>query len=167
MDYLSLEKVKRCLTSVGVLVKDGKVLMVYHEDYGKWLLPGGHIKNTETPNQTVEREFFEETGLKVEVIGEKQVFDVKYERESLVLPFHVEVHPINKEKCKQHVAFVYWVKVVGDISEIFSSEPDVTDYKWVGLEDLKVMGLIDNMKKIVRFAIKNYPAEKRRPSLMM
>ncbi len=33
----------------------------------KWELPGGKVENGEDPNQTVEREFLEETGYKVEV----------------------------------------------------------------------------------------------------
>lgn len=54
---------------VGVLVcRDGKVLMgrrMGKNGYGTWSMPGGHLDNGETPEQTAIRETLEETGLKV------------------------------------------------------------------------------------------------------
>lgn len=160
MGYLSSQRTRRCLTSVGVLVKDKKVLVVYHKNLGEWLFPGGHIKSDETPDQAAEREFFEETGLKVKVVGKKQNFDSEQENESLIIPFHVDLHPINDGKCEQHVAFCYWVKEEGAGGEIVPKEDEVTDYGWIGIEDFKNIKLINNIKKIAHYAIENYPLRK-------
>ena len=49
----------------GLLLKDGKVLLV-KTSYSKWLtLPGGGIKKGETTKEAVKRELKEETGIKV------------------------------------------------------------------------------------------------------
>jgi ADP-ribose pyrophosphatase YjhB (NUDIX family) len=51
----------------GVLSEKGKVLLVQHEKNGKqyWLLPGGGVDFGETLEEALEREFLEETSLKV------------------------------------------------------------------------------------------------------
>ncbi|ATY16976.1 NUDIX hydrolase (plasmid) [Amycolatopsis sp. AA4] len=50
----------------GVLVRDGRVLLVRNER-DEWELPGGRIEPEETPEQCVAREIAEETGLRVDV----------------------------------------------------------------------------------------------------
>jgi mutator protein MutT len=73
----------------GVLVRDGRVLLVRNERE-EWELPGGRIEPGETPEQCVAREITEETGLSVTVaeildawvyhiaVARKDVFIVTY-----------------------------------------------------------------------------------------
>jgi len=61
--------VRKCVVASGVLIRDGRVLMIRHRRLGVYLYPGGHVENGETPLETVVREFEEETGLRVEPIG--------------------------------------------------------------------------------------------------
>jgi ADP-ribose pyrophosphatase YjhB (NUDIX family) len=53
----------------GVLSDQGKVLLVQHEKNGHeyWLLPGGGVNFGETLEKALEREFIEETSLRVQV----------------------------------------------------------------------------------------------------
>jgi 8-oxo-dGTP pyrophosphatase MutT (NUDIX family) len=44
---------------------DGRVLLVHHKKYGRWMCPGGHIEPDELPDDAVLREVWEETGLRV------------------------------------------------------------------------------------------------------
>lgn len=59
---------KLCYTAGGMLIHRNKVLLVKHKKLGVWLNPGGHIDENELPHQAAEREFFEETGVKVRAI---------------------------------------------------------------------------------------------------
>jgi len=54
--------VKKCIVASGVLVRDGKVLLVKHPKLGVYIYLGGHVEEGETPIEAVEREFREETG---------------------------------------------------------------------------------------------------------
>lgn len=54
--------------SMCLILKDGKVLMILNtrgENKDRWNFPGGHSESTETPEQCVLREVFEETGLRL------------------------------------------------------------------------------------------------------
>jgi len=50
----------------GVLVDktSGKVLLIYKENTGEWLLPKGKMEKGELPEKTAKREIYEETGYK-------------------------------------------------------------------------------------------------------
>lgn len=53
----------------GILVRDGRVLLVRHEREGAsyWVVPGGHVEEDEPLEVTLKREFREEIGLEVRV----------------------------------------------------------------------------------------------------
>lgn len=61
----SVQTPKLCYTAGGILIHKGKVLLVKHKKLGIWLNPGGHIDEDELPHEAAEREFFEETGIRV------------------------------------------------------------------------------------------------------
>ncbi len=56
------------IRAAGILVREGKILLVRHEKNGKsyWLLPGGGVDYGETAEEGLKREFREEVGLEVE-----------------------------------------------------------------------------------------------------
>lgn len=59
---------KLCYTSGGILIHENKVLLIKHKKLKNWLNPGGHIDEGELPHQAAEREFFEETGVRVKAL---------------------------------------------------------------------------------------------------
>lgn len=59
-------------SAAGIVVRGGKVLLVRHTygaGRGMLIIPGGYVKNGETPQAACEREIFEETGVKAKPQG--------------------------------------------------------------------------------------------------
>ena len=53
------------------VVQQAQVLLVHHRALDKWLPLGGHIELDEDPEQAALREVREESGLDVELLGER------------------------------------------------------------------------------------------------
>src|SRR3712207_9577083 len=66
------ERTGRHFTVAVFVVSEGKVLLHRHRKLGMWLPPGGHIERDELPDDAAVREVFEETGIRVELVGEKR-----------------------------------------------------------------------------------------------
>ena len=64
----------------GILVHDGKILLVLESKENKYIIPGGGVEKGETLEQCCEREMLEETGMKVRVgqnfLAIEELFDV-------------------------------------------------------------------------------------------
>ena len=68
LDEKKLER-QYCASAYVIDFENKKVLLMYNKKLCKWLQPGGHIEGKETPEETVIREVFEETGIKIKLIG--------------------------------------------------------------------------------------------------
>jgi 8-oxo-dGTP pyrophosphatase MutT (NUDIX family) len=105
---------KICYTAGGVLIDDGKVLLIKHKKLGIWLNPGGHVDEGELPHETAEREFFEETGVKVKAVdvwnlpimnNEFSLLNKGDDRKSFKPnPISTNLHWVNKESYKLRLA---------------------------------------------------------------
>lgn len=70
----------------GILIEDGKILMVRHQSLGNgsflWNVPGGGMEYGQSAEVSLKREFVEETGLIIKVC------DFLFVHELLVKPLH-------------------------------------------------------------------------------
>lgn len=64
-----------------ILDKNKRVLLCHRRDYDKWNLPGGGVKNSESPWEGVKREVKEETGFNIKVIKISNIYFKPKERE--------------------------------------------------------------------------------------
>ncbi len=60
-----------CASVFVVNPNNSKILLCHHQKFNCWVQPGGHIENNETPEETALRETYEETGVRVKLIGER------------------------------------------------------------------------------------------------
>ena len=51
------------ITASGLVINDGKVILIYHPYIKQWFQPGGHIDDGESPIEAAIREVYEETGI--------------------------------------------------------------------------------------------------------
>lgn len=123
-----------CASAYTIDFENKKVLLMYNKKLNKWLQPGGHIEGKEIPEETAKRETFEETGIKIKIIGPS--FDnQKYQ------PIAIE-HYINKVGDMIDIQFV----AIPETKELLNNENNKT--VWFSIDDLENEGNIDNEIKI-------------------
>jgi len=160
---------QRCLTASGWLVRDYKILLVKHKMLGIWLAPGGHVELNELPHQAAEREFLEETGVRVQAISALPNLNAQ-ETEFLPVPCLSNLHWINKPgevkkvrkstntACEQHYVFGYFVKCV-DACEIKNQDDGIEDVRWFSLEEALELNTLLDVREEMKFVFANFPQE--------
>jgi ADP-ribose pyrophosphatase YjhB (NUDIX family) len=120
----------------GVVIKDGKILMIkraFEPGAGKWSIPGGLVEVGEKLSEACEREIEEETGLEVEVLELINVFDMIDKDEKGNVAFH-------------YVLVDFLVKPVGGVEKMSA---EATDMKWVTHQEAKTMDLTRTARKAI------------------
>jgi 8-oxo-dGTP pyrophosphatase MutT (NUDIX family) len=79
--------IERHFTATAYVIHDQKVLLHYHAKLKKWLPPGGHVEENETPVDCVIREAYEETGLHIALIPDEHLWIDRHNAKSLERPF--------------------------------------------------------------------------------
>ena len=166
------ENPKFCLTASGCLIHQHKVMLIKHKKVKFWLCPGGHIEDNELPHQAAEREFWEETGIKVkakpfglmESLGDTQ---------QLPSPFSTNLHWVCRENferrikdprhyqlvsewskgCEKHLNFMYLVEAVGSLD--FKENVEETDgIAWFREDELDELETLSAIREEVKNAFK-------------
>jgi 8-oxo-dGTP pyrophosphatase MutT (NUDIX family) len=164
---------KICLTAAGCLVHENKVLLVKHKKLQAWLNPGGHIEDNELPHAAAEREFWEETGIKVRALQlTSDTPQPTNHDEYLPSPILTNLHWISvpnyearmkkaddyqkeavwKKGCEQHLGFVYLVEAVEGLD--FKKNVEETDgIAWFSEDELEDIETFANIRYEVRKAL--------------
>ncbi|QIN83700.1 NUDIX domain-containing protein [Rubrobacter tropicus] len=123
----------RHFTVAVFVVRDGKVLLHHHRKLGMWLPPGGHIERDELPDEAAVREVREETGVEVELVGDRRE-DVE-DPVQLRRPAGVQLEDIGPGH--QHIDLIYFARPTGptDIREEFLADK----VGWYAPEDWDAM----------------------------
>lgn len=121
---------KHFCVSVFVYDKESKkFLLVKHKKMGTWVQPGGHIELNEDPEEAAIREVFEETGVKIELVGERKPRNCDY-----ILPLAIQKNIVNDNHI--HMDFVYVAYLIGD-NKLILNEDESTDIAWFTLDEIK------------------------------
>lgn len=141
------QELTRDFTVATFVVHEDKLLMLYHDKLGMWLPPGGHIEPNELPDEAAVREVWEETGVEVELVGERAL-PVDYPRQ-LIIPRGVQVERIAPGH--EHVDFVYFARPVGDTR--VAPGPGVSRVGWYTKAQLDQLPLTEEMRLWVERAL--------------
>lgn len=172
MAHLQDFPAKHCFTVAAVLVHEHKVLLIKHKKLGIWLAPGGHVEGDELPHKAAEREFWEETGVKVTAVDTAPTVpsDVA---ENLPHPFLTNLHWVSRENyearvnggdrseatqrnwgngCEQHLCFLYLVKPQGSVA-FHQNLEETAGIGWFSAEELKTLETPSDVKGELLLAI--------------
>lgn len=157
-----------CWTAAGCLIHEHKVLLVKHAKLGNWLNPGGHLDPHEQPHHGAEREFFEETGLKVVAYsGATPKLPSTDQSKYLPNPISTNLHWISPENyyarveqrdttdqsfgkrgCEQHLNFLYLVRLADETSlkDQTAHPTEVTEMEWFTKDELASIDMFHNVR---------------------
>jgi 8-oxo-dGTP pyrophosphatase MutT (NUDIX family) len=145
------------------VVHDGKVLLIHHRKLDKWLPLGGHIELDEDPEQAALREAKEESGLDVELLGERPPTTSPGTR-ALIAPRFLDIHRITDTH--EHIGMIYWARpavgprccAAADDQQVVSTQlatEEHHDIRWCSDEELDELSppMSDAVKWYCRKAI--------------
>lgn len=103
-------------TATVYILHEGKVLLLPHPKFKKWLPPGGHVEPNETPVACAKREVLEETGLEIELVRQENVWVDFGHAKSLERPYLCLLENIpayGSIPAHQHIDLIYVARPVG------------------------------------------------------
>jgi 8-oxo-dGTP pyrophosphatase MutT (NUDIX family) len=113
------------------VVHESKVLLIHHRKLDKWLPLGGHVELEEDPEQAALREAKEESGLDVELLGERPPTTGPGSR-ALIAPRFLDIHRITDTH--EHIGMIYWARPRGGAVTLATEEHH--DIRWCGDREL-------------------------------
>ena len=116
------------------VVHEGKVLVIHHRKLDRWLPLGGHIELDEEPEIAALREAKEESGLDVELLGERPPTTEPGTR-ALIAPRFLDIHRISDTH--EHIGLIYFARVKGGSLDLAAEEHH--DIRWVTAEELDAL----------------------------
>lgn len=134
--------------SVFVVNPDNKkILLIMHRKNNRWTQPGGHIEDEETPEECALREVYEETGIKVTLLGDR------FPREDdFVRPLGIQKN--RQENGDIHIDIIYAAVPNNNIDPIINIEEE-SDVKWFTREELETIPCFPDIKITMDYILKN------------
>ena len=150
------------------VVHEGKILLIHHRKLNKWLPLGGHIELDEDPEIAALREATEESGLDVELLGERPPTTETGTR-ALIAPRFLDIHRINDTH--EHIGMIYWARPKicegKRAADILSAEKCAIEehhaIRWCSDEDLETLQppMSNAVKWYCRKALEEIPGTNR------
>ena len=127
------------------VVQRDRILLIHHRKLDRWLPLGGHIELDEDPEIAALREAKEESGLDVELLGERPPTTEPGTR-ALIAPRFLDIHRITDTH--EHIGMIYWARPRNGSLTLASAEHH--DIRWCSAADL------DNLHPPMSNAVKWY-----------
>ncbi|HEV2412759.1 MAG TPA: NUDIX hydrolase [Candidatus Saccharimonadales bacterium] len=145
----------------GYLVEDGKVLLVHHNVFDKWVPPGGHIEAGQTFAETAAREVEEETGVKVELISSQPNINPKDKAAvAEAVPFYVDVEYAFKPT--PAIVQFFWVRRKKGVpgTALKAQTKEVYNVGWFDKEQLQSLPTFEQVRTVSTYALTHHPDAK-------
>jgi 8-oxo-dGTP pyrophosphatase MutT (NUDIX family) len=87
------------VTASGIVIENGRMLLIFHPFLQRWLQPGGHVDAGEAPLPAAQREVLEETGLR----------SIAHDwHATQAMPFDIDIHRIPSNPKKNEAAHLHY-----------------------------------------------------------
>jgi 8-oxo-dGTP pyrophosphatase MutT (NUDIX family) len=159
---------QRHFTATAFVVDSRKrSLLLWHKRLGRWMPPGGHVENDETPEETARRECKEETALDVEIIGEAttDLFagnpheGLMLKKPIAMLLENIPASPARGESAHQHMDFLYLARPLNENQVLTLAEEEGRELRWFTKQEIEALNeeteIFANVKAYIVSILKN------------
>jgi len=128
-----------------------RILLIKHKKNRKWTQPGGHIEDNETPEEAALREVYEETGLRVRLLGERFPRE-----EDFIRPLGIQKNrrTMSDGEMHMHVDIIYAAIPNDDNKEQLNPEESYA-INWFSREDLEYIDCFPDIKITMDYILQN------------
>lgn len=135
-----------CASVFVINPENKKILLIMHKKNHKWTQPGGHIDDDETPEEAALREVYEETGLKVSLLGER------FPREDdFIRPLGIQRN--RHSDGNTHVDIIYAAVPNNDVNPVINAEEE-SAVRWFSREELDYIDCFPDIKITMDYILK-------------
>lgn len=118
-----------------------------HKKNHKWTQPGGHIELDETPEEAALREAYEETGLRVSLLGER------FPREDdFIRPLGIQK---NHHADGNIIVDIIYAAVPNNSTDEVLNIEESTDIGWFSREELDYIDVFPDIKITMDYLLRN------------
>lgn len=136
-----------CASAFVVNPDNKKILLCHHRGFNRWVQPGGHIEHNELPEETALRETYEETGVRIKLIGER------FPREDdFIRPLGIQRN--RGKDGSLHVDITYVGVPLSQDNVIMDDEIDRCG--WFSLQDLEDLDVFPDIKISFDYILRNF-----------
>ncbi len=139
--------VTRDLAATVFVAWRGRLLMHRHRKLGMWLPCGGHVEPHELPDDAAVREVLEESGVHVELVGERAL-DLPTPRQ-LLRPRGVQLETIREDH--EHIDLIYFGRPVEPYDGTLSADEE--GLGWYDAASLENLALTDEVRAWTELAL--------------
>lgn len=132
------------------VVWNGALLLHHHAKLQRWLPPGGHVEPNELPDDAAVREVFEETGVRVGLLGETAI-DAPGPRQ-LLRPRGVQLEVIRPGH--EHIDLIYLARPIEPYDGRLPRGEDDPSLGWYDADALAALDLSGEMRAWCELALR-------------
>ncbi len=138
----------RHFTATAFIIDSKKrTLLLWHKRLQRWMPPGGHLDENETPEECAKRECKEETNLDVEILGESSddlFVNNRLEGKMLVNPIgmlleEIPACPERDEEAHQHMDFLFIAKPIDESQAVTIAKEESDRMQWFTREEVEAL----------------------------
>lgn len=128
-----------------------KILLVKHKKNKRWTQPGGHMEHNETPEETALREVYEETGLRVRLLGERFPRE-----EDFIRPLGIQKNRRTTDDGETHMHIdIIYAAIPNDDSKEQLNRLESDDIGWFSRDELEYIDCFPDIKITMDYILKN------------
>ena len=140
-----------CASAFVINPYNKKILLIKHKKNRRWTQPGGHIEDEETPEEAALREVYEETGLRVRLLGERFPRE-----EDFIRPLGIQKNKRTMQDGEMHMHVdIIYAAVPNSDNKLKLNKEESDDIGWFSREELENIDCFPDIKITMDYILKN------------